>query len=213
MTKALLDRITVNEHSSIRAEAADCVVYVDPFHIPDAPHDADVVFITHSHFDHFSPDDVAAVWGAETLLVYPASMQKEAEGLGLPRERLVPLTAGDTVTVRGVQAEAVPAYNIGKPFHPKSKGWLGYILTLDGTRVYIAGDTDATPEAESVVCDIALLPIGGTYTANADAAARLADKIAPAAVIPVHYGTVVGTKADFDRFAAAVKNTRVVAKL
>ena len=208
----MTDRITVNEQSSIRI-AGEKVLRFDPFRIPDAPHDADVIFITHAHYDHFSADDIAKTASPDTVFVFPASMQAEIDGLGIPAERQVPMTAGEEKTVCGVPVTAVPAYNRLKPFHPKGKGWLGYLVTAENTKIYVAGDTDATQEAKKVRCDIAILPIGGTYTMDAPAAAALADCIRPACVIPTHYGTVVGKAEDFRTFSEKLKNTAAVEKL
>ncbi len=198
----VLSCISVNTHSSVRIAAEGKVVYVDPFRLPGEPHDADVIFLTHDHFDHFSPEDVSKAMKEDTAFVMPRSTAAAAKEL----------TAGHRVTVvspeqirneDGLVYETVAAYNPGKPFHPKQNGWVGYVLTVLGRRVYIAGDTDDTPEAAGVVCDIALLPIGGKYTMDPCQAAALAKRIRPAAVIPIHYGSVVGTEEAFDRFLAA----------
>ena len=117
---------------------------------------------------------------------------------------------GASYEFEGLKLETLPAYNMLKPFHPKSAGWVGYVLELDGQRIYIAGDTDATKEAESVKCDVALVPIGGTYTMNAKKAAELINRIKPACAIPTHYGGIVGSKEDADAFAAEVKPPIVV---
>ena len=196
----VLAEIIVNEQSSIRIGAAK-TLYFDPFRLPDAPGDADVVFITHSHYDHFSPDDIEKVRKDGTVFVIPASMQADVEGLGVPSDHIVTLAPGDTAEVCGFNVEAVAAYNVNKKYHPKANGWLGYVVTVDGVRVYVAGDTDATEEAKAVRCDIAMLPIGGTYTMTAEEARNLALLLAPAAAVPTHYGTVVGDPADYDVFA------------
>ena len=206
--EALLDelleqRIRINTHSSIRIEAEDRVLYVDPFELKEAPHDADLVFFTHDHFDHLSPEDAAKVSGPETVFVAPASAAPAAERQAAGR-RVIAVEPGQTGEAEGVVFETVPAYNPGKPFHPREKGWVGYILELQGLRVYVAGDTDATPEAAAVRCDVALLPIGGKYTMDAAEAAALVNKMRPAAVIPTHFGTVAGSPKDFKRFAALV---------
>ena len=105
----------------------------------------------------------------------------------------------------GLKFETVAAYNLLKPFHPKSAGWVGYVLETDGLRIYIAGDTDATKEAKAVRCDVALVPIGGTYTMNAGKAAALVNEIRPETAIPTHYGGIVGKEEDAEAFAAFVK--------
>ena len=197
---ALLDSITVNEQSSIRI-GREKVIYFDPFRLPEAPHDADVIFITHAHYDHFSPEDIDRIRKSDTVFLIPASMKSDLSKLGANGSRVVALVPGESKEVCGIPVETVPAYNRTKPFHPKKNGWLGYIITVGGVRIYVAGDTDATEETQGVKCGVALLPIGGTYTMNAKEARELALKLAPSAVIPTHYGTVVGSFSDYDSFA------------
>lgn len=194
--------ITINEHSSIKI-CADITLYADPFKIKDDAHDADVVLFTHEHYDHFSPDDIEKVSHAGTIFVMPRSMENHTFGLTKF------LSAGESCDVLGVGVLAVPAYNVGKKFHPKERGWLGYVLTVDGKRIYVAGDTDKTPDAEKAVCDIALLPAGGTYTMTAKEAASLANIIKPAVAIPTHYGSIVGKATDFEEFKNALSGVKI----
>lgn len=211
--EAVLSGITVNTHSSICISAEGKTVWIDPYSLPKTPQPkADVIFVTHDHFDHFSPTDIERVRTNDTVFVMPPSTAKLAARFW--RNRIVTAAPGDRGAADGLCYEAIPAYNPGKQFHPKQNAWLGYVLTVDGLRVYIAGDTDATEEAAAVRCDIALLPIGGTYTMDATEAAALANRLKPQAVVPVHYGSVAGSPADFDRFAAAVsEEIRVCRKL
>ncbi len=197
---ALLSRITVNEQSSIRI-GTDKVIYFDPFRIKDAPHDADYIFITHAHYDHFSPEDIAKVRKADTAFICPESMQDDIKGLDVIDGYIIPLIPGGALTTPDFEVLTVPAYNTNKKYHPKANGWLGYIVTIDGVRLYVAGDTDVTDEAKAVECDIAMLPIGGTYTMTAQEAKELVKILSPAAAIPTHYGTVVGKPSDYDTFA------------
>lgn len=198
----MTEQITVNAQSSIRI-GGEKVLYFDPFRIGAAAKDADIVFITHAHFDHFSPADIEKVRKPETVFAAPASMADELRANGITAPVL--MQPGERKTICGMQVIAVPAYNLRKQFHPKQNGWLGYIVTVGGRRIYVAGDTDVTPEAEAVSCDIALLPIGGTYTADVSEAAALANRIRPEAVIPTHYGTMVGNVSDGDEFARKVR--------
>ena len=195
----MINNITVNEQSSIRIESGK-VLYFDPFRLRTAPHDADVIFITHSHFDHYSPEDIAKAAKPGTLFVAPASMAKELRALG----SVTLMQPGESSAVCGIEVEAVAAYNRLKPFHPKRSGWLGYVVTLDGRRIYVCGDTDDTPEAEAVKCDIVCVPIGGTYTMDAAKAAAFVNALSPKIAIPIHYGTVVGKPSDADTFAGGV---------
>ncbi|MBQ8188003.1 MAG: MBL fold metallo-hydrolase [Clostridia bacterium] len=199
----MLGKITVNTHSSIRI-AAEKIIYIDPFKLEVAPHDADIIFVTHAHFDHFSPEDIEKIAKPETVYVMPESMQKDAAKAGIADGNLVMLTPEQKTEICGIPVETVPSYNIGKPMHPKKNGWLGYILTVGTQRIYIGGDMDATPEAAAVQCDIAMLPIGGTYTMNAKEAAALVNEMRPKTVIPTHYGSIVGLKKDEKTFLKLV---------
>lgn len=206
----MLDFITINEHSSIRIDDGK-IIYSDPYNIKIAAHDADIILITHSHFDHYSPDDIRKVMKSDTVIVCPTSVNEPHE-LGLTVEQVI---AGEKFEVLGISFEAVPAYNISKPFHPQSNGWLGYIIdSSDLGRIYIAGDTDITPENKHVKCDIALISAGGTFTTDASQAAELVNTIRPKYAIPIHYGTVAGSPEDGEKFRKAVDSgIEVVIKL
>lgn len=195
------EEIEVLTHSSIRI-SGERRVYADPFQMAAAPHDGDIVLITHDHYDHYSPEDLAKVLKEDTILVVPASMAAKVKDV--PGERLVALAAGETKTVDGVSIEAVPAYNVGKAFHPRANGWLGYILTMNGLRYYIAGDTDWNDDNNTVACDVALVPIGGTYTMDAREAADFVNHLKPRAAVPTHYGNIVGERTDGQVFEMAV---------
>ena len=201
----MTENIKVFKQNSIRIEDEGRVIYIDPFDMEGEPHDAGLIFITHDHYDHFSPEDIAKIAGKDTVLVVPEKMEKKAGKVSGIVSRIVTVTPNDKAEIDGLKVETVPSYNILKPFHPKSAGWVGYILTVGGKRIFIAGDTDATDEIKKVQCDIALVPIGGTYTMDAKKAAELINTIQPEVAIPVHYGTIVGKPADGDVFAANVK--------
>ncbi len=197
-------KTTINAHSSVRIVSGS-TVYFDPFMISDHSHDADVIFITHSHFDHFSPEDIVKVMNDSTLFVAPKSMENDLSKAGFGGSSVM-MEPGESAVVSGVNVTAIPAYNTNKPMHKKEFGWLGYVVEVEGQRIYVAGDTDATPEAEAVAADLAFLPIGGTYTMDAGEAAELADKMKVKKVIPYHYGAIVGNKTDGERFASLVKS-------
>lgn len=203
--KNLIDKIEVFKQNSIRIRDGKNVIYVDPFELNEALHDASFILITHDHFDHYSPESIVKAANSETVLVVPEKMLKKAEEVSKSVGRIIAVRPGTSNDIAGLNFETVPAYNILKPFHPKSAEWVGYVLNVDGERVYIAGDTDATKEAKAVKCNAALIPIGGTYTMDAVKAAELANTICPDIVIPVHYGSVVGSPSDGEIFAANVK--------
>ena len=154
----LIRGIRVLHQNAIRIEADGRVLYFDPYGVQSAPHDADYIFVTHDHYDHFSPGDIGRVSKAGTTLVVPESARAAAEAVGLA---VLPVQVGQSAALPGVSFRTVPAYNLNKKFHPRAKDWVGYVAELGGGIYYIAGDTDATPEARAVRCDVALLPIGG----------------------------------------------------
>ena len=210
----MLDNIEVFTQNSIRIRSDRGTIYVDPFRMKEESHDADYVLITHSHYNHFSIEDIRKVVGKKTLLVVPEKMEDDAGELRPDVKDIVTVKPGIYKEINGLELETVPAYNTIKPFHPKRAEWVGYILRLDGKRIYIAGDTGATKEARQVKCDIALLPIGGTFTMDAKKAADLTNLIRPEYAIPVHYGSSVGKKSDGQTFASLVKGpVKVVEKI
>lgn len=192
--------IKVNIQSSIRI-AASKTLYFDPWQIEEETHDADFVFVTHEHYDHFSPEDIDKVSTPDTYLIIPSTMTHLVGAISsIQQNHVVALSPGETREVARILVETYPAYNLKKPFHIKRNGWLGYVVTLDGTRFYVAGDTDVIPEIRDVRCDVAFLPIGGTYTMDASEAVGLVKKINPRVVVPTHYGCVVGSPVDGDFF-------------
>ena len=189
--------ITWIGHASFRLRADGNVVYIDPWKLHDAPHDADVVFVSHSHHDHCSPEDVQKVSKDDTAVVAPADTIAR---LGATNA----VTPGDSLTINDVTIEAVAAYNVNKAFHPPGNDWVGAVFTLGGVRIYYAGDTDLIPEmSELSDVDVALLPVGGTYTLDAKQAAKACEAIGCKAAIPYHWGDIVGDVTDAEKFASA----------
>ncbi len=199
--------IEVFTQNSIRISCGAGKVYIDPFKMKEEPHDADIILITHEHYDHFSPEDISKVSKPGTIIVVPEKMLSKAQGALGSSYNFVTVMQNDRKMVGSLELETIPAYNISKQFHPKVAEWVGYILNADGKRIYAAGDTDATPEARSVKCDIALVPIGGTYTMDPKEAAKLVNEIKPETAIPVHYGGVVGRPEDGEIFKKSVSSS------
>jgi len=168
-------------------------IYIDPYQLSRRD-SADIILITHDHRDHLSLPDIDKLRGPQTIVVLPRSVAAP------PQLSTRTIAAGETLTLQEVTIEAVPAYNIGKRFHPQERGFLGYIVTVDGCRYYHAGDTDQIPEMAQLRVDVALLPVGGTYTMNAAEAARAAAVIKPRIAIPMHWGTIVGDRTDAELF-------------
>jgi len=168
-------------------------VVFDPYQVA-VPLSADVVLVTHPHYDHCSPEDIAKVSHEKTVIVTEAESAAKLKG----DVRL--LAPGGRMTIGSVSIEAVAAYNTDKKFHPRAKNWLGFVVTLDGTRIYHAGDTDLIPEMDAIECDVALLPVSGTYVMTAAEAVEAARRIKPKVAIPMHYNTLVGSRADAERF-------------
>ena len=196
----MLENVKVLAHSAIRI-TGERTIYFDPFHLTEEAHDADLIFVTHDHYDHLSAEDIAKVAKADTLYVLPETCRESALEKGLPADRLVTMNPGEKRTAGGLEIEAVPSYNVMKLFHTKGKKWLGYVVTLDGLRYYVAGDTDNNEDVRKVRCDVALVPVGGTYTMTAKEAAALVNAIRPRAAVPTHYADIVGSVKDAERFA------------
>lgn len=204
----MVENIAVLFHSSVRIDTGSQVIYFDPYEITEESHDADFIFITHDHFDHFSPSDLQKILNKDTILVFPEKMnQKVLKQKELAVDHCIRMRQGETRQIGGLEVEAIAAYNIHKPFHTRKSGWLGYLIIVDGVRIFMAGDTDHTPENEQVITDIALVPIGGMFTMNARQAADYINTIHPQVAIPIHYGKIAGKQSDEDAFVAAVEDT------
>lgn len=188
-------------HSSIKITGKE-VIYVDPFKIDEEFHDADYIFCTHSHYDHFSPEDINKIKKDDTILIVVEELQTDALELGLEIMTVVP---NEEYQIDNIEFKTTYAYNKNKEFHPKEKNWVGYIIDVDGTRYYISGDTDNIEEIQDIECDVALIPIGGTYTMDYKEAAKLANTIKAGVVIPTHYNCIIGSKEDALNFEKLVK--------
>ena len=214
MTEDIIDNIEVFKQNHIRINSGGKEIHFDPFRTDNAPGNADFIFITHDHSDHFSPGDIERTACGNTVLIVPEKMLSKAAAVESFVGKIAAVRPGETYDIDGLEFETLPAYNIGKPFHPKNAGWVGYVLKTGGGRIYVAGDTDATEEAKAVRCDIALIPIGGTFTMNPKQAAELVNEIKPGIAVPVHYGSIVGKEKDGSEFEKRVdKDVKVVFKI
>ena len=193
-------------HDSFRI-AGPVTIYVDPWQLPAGVPQADLVLVTHDHYDHCSPKDVTRISKADTVIVTIAAAAKKFKG----DVRVV--KPGDSLTVKGIPIEVVPAYNVNKKFHPRDAGHVGFIFTVEGQRIYHAGDTDFIPEMKDFKVDIALLPVSGTYVMTADEAASAAKAINPKVAIPMHYGEIVGSREDAERFQKLYEGEVVILPL
>lgn len=200
------NNITVNTQSSIKI-TLDKTIYSDPFKIDIDYHDADIIFITHSHYDHFDIESINKIKNDETIVVAPSSMKEEVNNIKF--KDYIFLNPGEEIELSNINIKTIPAYNLEKSFHPRENNWLGYIITNNDISYYIAGDTDKTKESENVKCDIAFIPIGGYYTMDVTDAAALARTINPKVVIPIHYGSIIGNREDGLRLKEKLNDTNV----
>jgi len=197
--KDLIGKLHWLGHDSFRLDGPP-VIYFDPWKLRRRPPVADLVLVSHEHSDHCSPNDVKKVCGPDTVVVANAGAAAKLRGAQVIRP-------GDRLNVAGVEVEAVRAYNVNKfrsagvPFHPREAEHVGYIVTVDGVRVYFAGDTDHIPEMADIACDVAFLPVSGTYVMTAEEAAEAARTLKPQIVVPMHYGSGIGTADDGRQFA------------
>jgi len=208
-TPKLLQNLHWLGHDSFRLDGPP-VIYFDPWKLSPGSPVADVILVSHDHYDHLSADDVKKISGPKTVVIANPSAAAKLKGARVIR-------AGQKITVGDVTVEAVPAYNLnkfrspGNPFHPKQAEHNGYIVTVGGERLYHSGDTDHIPEMSGLKCDVALLPVSGTYVMTAEEAAEAAQAIKPGVAVPMHYGDkeVVGTLADAERFKELCKRAGI----
>ena len=191
----MLDNIKWLGHSTIKL-LGNRIIYIDPYNIKDELHDADYIFITHSHYDHYSEVDLKKCLKEDTKVIVTTDLLDKVINLGLSENNIISVLPNNIYSLEDLNFRAIPSYNINKNYHPKSNNWVGYVINYNKVTYYVAGDTDNTPEAQKVKCNVAFLPIGGTFTMTAEEAAELANIIKPKIVIPIHYGTIVGTMDD-----------------
>ena len=188
-----MENVYVFKHNSIKIIYNNLRVYIDPFKIDTVSHDADIIFVTHSHYDHFSIDDIIKIKKDSTKIVSTKDTYKELIKY-FKEDDILMVEPNGNYDILGINFNTVRAYNVNKDFHPISNDWVGYILTLNDKKHYIMGDTDINDDILNIKCDILFIPIGGTYTMDYKEAADYTNKISPNVVIPTHYGLIVGDK-------------------
>ena len=191
-------------HAGFKITDGD-TIYIDPFNV-NTDEKADIILITHEHYDHCSVKDIQKLVKENTTIVTVADCQSKLSSVvsGIKGVKIV--RPGAKLMIGNVSIETVPAYNVNKQFHPKANEWVGFIVTIKGKRIYHAGDTDLIPEMKNITnIDVALLPVSGTYVMTAEEAADAANRIMPKVAVPMHYGSIVGTKADAEKFKKLCK--------
>ncbi len=197
MTENLAKKIVWLGHDGFRIDT-EKTIYFDPYQIEGGP-EADLILVSHDHFDHCSPEDVAKIQGEKTVIVTEKDSAKKLSG------DVRVIKPGDSLTVDGVKIEAVPSYNTDKDFHPKGNNWLGFVVEIDGVKVYHTGDADFIPEMNDLEVDIAFIPVSGTYVMTSEQAVQAARAINPKVAIPMHYGAIVGEEKDALDFKKALE--------
>ena len=189
-------KINVFTQSSIRLEE-NIIIYFDPFKIKEKLHDADYIFITHDHYDHYDEEAIKNVSKETTKLIVPKCLEEVSHFVVSPNEEY---------DLNDFSFKTIPAYNIDKSFHPKEKNYVGYLLKINNQSYYIMGDTDVTDEAMNIKCDCLFIPIGGKYTMNMEEAAKYVNEVKPKKVIPIHYGSIIGDISLGEEFKKLINN-------
>jgi L-ascorbate metabolism protein UlaG (beta-lactamase superfamily) len=193
----MVEKISWFGHASVRIKS-ERIIYIDPWKIKGSEK-ADLILITHSHYDHLSPGDVKTLQKKETVILATPDCVSQLAG------DVRAVKPGDRLTVLGIDVEVVPSYNLKKAFHPKGNNWVGYVVVVEGNRIYYPGDTDFIPEMNNIRADIIILPVGGTYTMDAREAAEAVNTMKPKVAVPIHYGDIVGSLKDAQKFKELAK--------
>lgn len=199
----MLKEIKVLYHSSILLYDN---IYIDPYKIEKETHDAKYVFITHSHYDHFSIEDIEKVRNEDTIFFVTPDCKEKLLKIGVCEKRIIPVAPDEIYRFNKIEVSVVSAYNVNKEYHKKEYNWVGYIIKIKGVNYYIAGDTDQNEDNQLVKCDVMFVPIGGTYTMDYKEAAIFTNYIKPKSVIPIHYNSIIGKKEDANEFAKLIDN-------
>lgn len=200
--------MNVNCNNSIQL-LGDKKIYIDPYEIKYEVHDADYIFYTHSHYDHFSIKDIEKILKDNTKIITVSAAKEDAIKL-VGKENVLIVEPNENYEIDDIKFSTTYAFNVDKHFHPKANKWVGFIIELDNKKYYIAGDTDNIPEIRTIKADVAFLPVGGTYTMDYKEAANLANALDVKIVVPTHYGSVAGKKEDGENFKKLVKGKEVI---
>lgn len=195
----MLENVTCLGHSTIKINSPQ-TIYIDPYNLNNNYQDADFIFITHSHYDHFSPEDILKIKNDNTKIIITADLLTKTTELGFSSSHILVVKSNESYTIDNISFKTIPSYNTNKQFHKKEYDWVGFIIDINNLKYYIAGDTDINAENRLVNCDVAFVPVGGTYTMNYQEAAELINQIKPKIAIPIHYGIIIGTKQDAQDF-------------
>ena len=198
----------VNSNNSIQLIGSK-KIYIDPYEIEENLHDADYIFCTHSHYDHFSENDLRKIIKEDTKIITVKSSEQDAKQL-VNKENVLIVEPGKNYKIDDIEFSTTYAYNVEKQFHPKQNNWVGFIINFDSVKYFIAGDTDNIDELHGIEADYAFLPVGGTYTMDYKEAAELANNLNVKVIIPTHYGSVAGSKEEGKKFKELVKNKEVI---
>lgn len=183
----MLKGITINYHASIRFDKENIIIYFDPYKIDEYINDANYIFITHSHYDHYSESDIKKVMNNNTKFIITSDLEEKVVNLGVLKENILIVYPSGSYVLDNISFDTIPAYNLDKQFHKKSSNWVGYNILLDGNRYYIVGDSDITEELQNVKCDVIFVPVGGIYTMNGEEASFIVNKMNIKYAVPIHY--------------------------
>ena len=194
----MLDKVKVLYHASIVLHDN---IYIDPYKIENETHNAKYIFVTHSHYDHLSIEDIEKVRNEDTIFFLTPDCKEKLLDIGVSEKRIVCVAPNEIYKFGKIEVNVIAAYNVDKEYHPEENNWVGYLIKIQGVSYYIMGDTDQNEDNENIKCDVLFVPIGGTYTMNYVEAANYTNLIKPKYVIPIHYNSIVGKKEDADEFA------------
>ena len=203
----MLKEIECLGHSTIKFNRNGKIIYIDPYNLKETKNDADIIFITHNHYDHYSPEDINKIKNENTIIVATQDLYTNILNLGFSAINIVTVKPNNNYQIENIKFTTTPSYNLNKTYHPKENEWVGYIIEIDNIKYYIAGDTDAIEENTKIKCDMAFVPVGGTYTMDFKEAAKFINEIKPKIAVPIHYGSIVGTKQDAEDFKMLLETT------